>query len=111
MPIYEYEPIGHDCFICEGRVEALQGVSDAPLQYCPTCGLEVRRVISRASIKIEKGMSPDKAAERGFATFKRSGKGTYERIAGEGPNVISASEDSGAKPKKAKKVVDLDEPG
>jgi putative FmdB family regulatory protein len=111
MPIYEYEPLNHDCFICEGRVEALQGISDEPLTYCPTCGLEVRRVVSRASIKVSSGMTPERAAQRGFTTFKRSQKGTYERIAGEGgPEMISATEDSNAGSKKTRKVVDLDNP-
>ncbi len=108
MPIYEYEPLNHDCLICSGRVEALQGVNDPPHEFCPTCGMEVRRVVSRANVKVERGMSADKAAERGFATFKRSGKGTYERVAGEGPEMVSATEDA---PQKVRKVVDLDQSG
>lgn len=87
MPVYEYEPDGHDCFICEGRVEALQSANDEPLKYCPTCGLEVRRVFSKASFKMA-GELPqmDKAGKRGFTTYKKAGGGFYERVDGsEGP--------------------------
>lgn len=82
MPIYEYEPDDRDCLMCEGRVEVLQGIEESALAYCPYCGLGVRRVISRASIKVEKGMSAEAAAKKGFTTFRRAGKGTWERVAG-----------------------------
>lgn len=94
MPIYEYEPDGRECFLCEGVVEVMQGVNDAPLQFCPTCGLEVKRIISRASFKVGSGMDADKAAEKGFATWKKAGKGVWEKVAGEGgPDVIRKPED------------------
>ncbi|OGT20484.1 MAG: transcriptional regulator [Gammaproteobacteria bacterium RBG_16_57_12] len=33
MPIYEYQ-----CNACHHQLEALQKISDAPLQECPACG-------------------------------------------------------------------------
>lgn len=84
MPIYEYEPEDRECFLCDGRVEVIQSVHEEPLKICPTCGLEVRRVISRPAFKIDNAVSADKAAERGFTTYKKVGQGQYERIAGEG---------------------------
>lgn len=113
MPIYEYEPEDRDCLICEGRTEVIQNISDPPLKYCPTCGLEVRRVVSRASFKLSTGTNPDKAAERGFTTFKKVEKGKWERIGGEGPDMIVGSkEDVAAVEAESKgtkkKVVDLD---
>src|SRR5687767_14437924 len=80
VPIYEYEPADHDCLMCDGRVAVIQGKDEEPLQYCPHCGLEVRRVISKASFKMSKG-SFDDAAKRGFTTFKRSEKGVWEKVA------------------------------
>ena len=40
MPTYEYS-----CSEC-GRFEAFQKITDDPLKACPTCGKEVRRLIS-----------------------------------------------------------------
>lgn len=92
MPIYEYAPEGHECLICDGRVEVMQGIKDEPLKFCPTCGLDVKRLISRPAFKIDSGVSADKAAEKGFSTFRRVGHGQYEKIAGEGgPSQFDAS--------------------
>jgi len=75
--------------MCDGKVEVLQGIHDPALEFCPTCGNEVRKVISRASIKIDSSVSADSAAKKGFSTFRKLEKGKYEKIAGEGPDIIS----------------------
>jgi putative FmdB family regulatory protein len=93
VPIYEYEPADHDCLMCDGRIEVMQGINDAALEYCPYCGLPVRRVISRASIQIAKGLPPDAAAKRGFTTFRKLERGRYEKVAGEGPEMIVKTSD------------------
>ncbi len=96
MPIYEYEPVGRQCLMCEGRIEILQSASEDALALCPWCGLEVKRVISRAEISMRSAKTDfDKAAKRGFTTFRRSESGVWERIAGDGADVIKR-EDSGA---------------
>ncbi|HVL38830.1 MAG TPA: zinc ribbon domain-containing protein [Fimbriimonadaceae bacterium] len=87
MPIYEYEPDDHDCLMCDGRVEVIQSMQDEPLRYCPHCGLNVRRIVSRASFKFDKA-SPDQAAKQGFTTYRRSGRGVWEKVAGEGADAI-----------------------
>ena len=104
MPIYEYEPRDHDCLICSGRVEVLQGIHEEPCQFCPTCGLSVRRVVSRASFELKRAVDPEKASRRGFTTYKKAQKGTYERIAGDGPEAFTSPD----APRKSRKVVDLD---
>lgn len=107
MPVYEYEPDDRDCFMCEGRVEVMQAASEEPLRHCPYCGLDVKRVVSRATFKLA-GEAPaqGKGGQRGFTTFRRAEKGVYERVDGEGPEIIAApKEDAPAKPKK---VLDLD---
>jgi putative FmdB family regulatory protein len=106
MPVYEYEPLDHDCLICSGRVEVLQGINDEPCEFCPTCGLTVRRVVSRASFALKRGTDPEKAATRGFTTYKKAQKGAYEKIAGDGPDALTSPDE--AKPKKSRNVVDLD---
>ena len=48
MPIYEYESAdqGEACEKCRVRFEWLQGISEPPLQRCPSCGKPVRKLIS-----------------------------------------------------------------
>lgn len=113
LPIYEYEPVDRDCLICDGRAEFMQSITDAPLEFCPTCGLEVRRVVSRATFKLTPNANPDKAATRGFTTYKKIEKGQWERVGGEGPDMIVGSKEdiaaveAEAKPKR--NVIDLDD--
>lgn len=111
LPIYEYEPDDRECLICDGRTEAIQGINDAPLKFCPTCGLEVRRVISRASFQIQKGVAAEKAADKGFTTYKRAEKGKWEKVGGHGPDMIVGSKEDmaavEAEKTPAKKVIDL----
>lgn len=111
MPIYEYEPDDRDCLMCEGRIEVIQEISEEPLKYCPQCGLEVCRVVSRASFKISRSSGADKAAERGFSTWKRAEKGKWEKVAGPGADmIVNSPEDFAAieAEKKPTKVLDLD---
>jgi putative FmdB family regulatory protein len=48
MPIYEYE-----CLSCGKRTEVLQKMDDAPLAACPTCGGEVKKLISAPSFQLK----------------------------------------------------------
>lgn len=82
MPIYEYEPANHDCLMCNGRIEVIQAIDEEPLKYCPYCGLDVVKVISKASIVSASKVDPDKAAKKGFSTFRKLEKGKWEKIAG-----------------------------
>lgn len=93
MPIYEYEKCDGDCEICPGRFDALQGINDDPLAYCPTCGLSVKRVVSPMRFAIDKTTNYDKAAKQGFSTYKKSEYGVWEKVAGEGVDAIVSSEE------------------
>ncbi len=112
MPIYEYEPEDRDCLICEGHISVIQGIHEDPLKYCPWCGLEVRRVVSRASFKISKEKSYEEAGKKGFTTFRRAEKGVWEKVAGEGPDVMAGTKEDmeaiEAEKISPPKVVDLD---
>ncbi len=44
MPTYLYE-----CDEC-GRFEKMQGIKEDPIEGCPTCGREVRRIIGAPGI-------------------------------------------------------------
>lgn len=89
MPIYEYEPDGHDCLMCEGRVAAIQPIGEEALRFCPDCGLDVKRVISRFSSQVSRGNPIEKGEKRGYDTYRKVEDGKWERIAGtRGPEMI-----------------------
>jgi putative FmdB family regulatory protein len=112
MPVYEYEPVDRDCLMCDGRFGVIQSVSEDALNVCPYCGMDVRRVISKASIKVAKDASPDKAGSKGFTTYRRVEEGKWERISGEGVDRVVGSEEDIAAVKqeqKPTKVWNVDE--
>lgn len=107
MPVYEYEPVDWDCAICSNRFEALQSIHEEALTHCPTCGLEVRRLISRAQIKVAKFHGAEHAGQKGFTTYKKVEEGKWERIGGEGADMIvgTAEDIAAVKEEKAAKPV------
>ncbi len=113
MPVYEYQPVDWDCLICQGRFEVIQSVTEQDLEFCPTCGMEVRRVISKAQIKVARTKDFDKAGEKGFTVFRRAEKGKWERVAGQGVDmIVGTPEDVAAveaEKQKPVKRVNLDE--
>lgn len=114
MPVYEYQVTeGEGCEKCRQPFQWLQALSDQPLAVCPDCGTAVSRVVSRASFRIGLDASPDKAAQKGFTTFKKAGRGTWEKVAGPGVDVIQGSEaeiQAAKAPASSSKVIDLDAP-
>ena len=51
MPIYEYQ-----CQSCHHELEALQKISDDPLEVCPECGAStLRKKISAAAFRLKGG--------------------------------------------------------
>ena len=98
--------------MCEGKFDVIQGIQDAPLELCPWCGLEVRRVISKAVIKIGGTVADDKAGKKGFTTFRKAEKGVWEKVGGDGPDVLMGSKEDiaavDAEKAPPKKVLDLD---
>ena len=105
MPVYEYEPDDRDCLMCEGRISVIQGIREEALKLCPWCGLEVKRVVSRASFKVATDSSPDAAAAKGFTTFKRTEKGVWEKLAGEGADYLVGTKEDVAAVEAEKKAV------
>lgn len=88
MPIYEYEPCEGNCTVCGGRFEIVATMSEPDLTECPTCYRAVRKVVSQAAFALDTKVNYDKAAQKGFATYRKAGKGQYEKIAGQGPSQI-----------------------
>jgi len=48
MPIYEYQ-----CLSCGKKTELLQRMNDAPLAACPSCGGEVKKLISSPAVQFK----------------------------------------------------------
>ena len=48
MPIYEYQ-----CNQCNERHEIIQKFSDTPLEHCPKCGGEMKKLISSPAIQFK----------------------------------------------------------
>lgn len=111
MPIYEYEPIGFPCTICDERFEVIQEIADDPLQYCPTCGMACRKLVSSVSFKIDKTPNATEAAKKGFTTWRKAGAATWEKVAGPGVDVIQGTPEQVEEiknPKAAEPVLRID---
>lgn len=98
MPIYVYEVIRDDNQDGE-TFEILQGFNDPPLTKHPETGQPVRRCLSAPSItgtwsdsKSKTRLSDKNLSAQGFTKYVKAGNGMYEKTAGKGPNLISASE-------------------
>ena len=101
MPIYEYVILNNDG--SEGETfEVLQKIADAPLKKHPQSGKPVRRIMSSPSVKKQysggpiKGDTSNKNLERlGFTKYQKSKAGTYEKILGDGPDIVKRGQQSG----------------
>jgi len=112
MPVYEYEHLYDECELCDFRFAAVQGVDEEPLRYCPSCGLEVKRVVSRIAVVKSSNFDAQKAAKHGFTTWRKSGEGQWEKVAGEGVDAIVGNPDDVAAVQEEKnkpRVRDLDD--
>jgi predicted nucleic acid-binding Zn ribbon protein len=91
MPLYVYQVVETDG--SEGEVfEVLQEMSEPPLTHHPENGKPVQRLLHAPSTlrRFGAGNLNDARLDRlGFTKYQRSGKGTYEKTAGKGPNIIT----------------------
>jgi putative FmdB family regulatory protein len=80
MPLYEYE-----CQKCGKRTEALQRFVDPPLTVCPTCGGDLKKLLSAPAVQFKgtgwyvtdyagKGSSGKSGSAEGKADRSDSGK-------------------------------------
>src|SRR5262245_13514346 len=98
MPLYVYQVITDDG--SEGAIfEILQDLNEAPLTHHPETGQPVQRLLQAPNVAgkftetgAKANMSPKNLERLGFTQYRRSGKGTYEKTAGQGPNVISGGD-------------------
>lgn len=92
MPIYEYQ-----CQSCQHQLEALQKLSDAPLQECPACRQPtLQKQISAAGFRLSGGGW----YETDFKTGKKknlTGNTAGDSTTSSGGNSSSTSTSSGSK--------------
>ena len=48
MPLYEYQ-----CKACDAKIEVIQKFADAPISVCPSCGGEMKKLISSPAIQFK----------------------------------------------------------
>ena len=95
MPTYEYK-----CSKCEHQFEAFQSITEEPVKKCPSCGGQVKRLISGGAGLIFKGS--------GFyiTDYKRAGeKKPSEKTEAKGEQK-KESKESSASSKTPKKTSD-----
>lgn len=88
MPFYEYQ-----CGECGHRLEVLQKISDAPLEYCPQCNAPaLKKLISASAFRL-------KGTGWYETDFKSSGKknGTSDTKSDAGKSSSGSEAPSGAK--------------
>jgi putative FmdB family regulatory protein len=65
MPIYEYKAVGKaHCKLCGDKFEVRQGINDEPLNRCPKCGAEVKRLVSRPFLCLRESLSQEETFDR-----------------------------------------------
>ncbi len=79
--------------MCDGRISVIQSIHEEALKYCPSCGLEVKRVVSRAVFKMAGAIPEDKASRKGYTTFRKAEKGIWEKVSGEGPDILAGTKE------------------
>ncbi len=81
MPLREYgvREGAEGCPYCRAGFEQLERIEQPPLNVCPKCGDPVERQVSTPRIHTMESHLHDRAKSAGFHTFKRIGKGEYEK--------------------------------
>jgi putative FmdB family regulatory protein len=94
MPIYEYQ-----CKACGKELEALQKISEVPLQDCPACGESaLKKKISAAAFRLKGGGWYETDFKTGD---KKNLAGGSDSSSSSGPSEKSATSGSGDSTKTA----------
>lgn len=81
MPIREYSCVdpGNCCDHCRTGFERVEAIDAPALETCPRCGGRVERQLSAPSVGRSESGLHDRAKSAGFTTYKKTGKGEYEK--------------------------------
>lgn len=95
MPIYEYE-----CKACGHRLEAIQKISDQPLQDCPECAsAELARLVSAPSFRLRGGgwyETDFKTGNRRYGTQKEGAAASGDKPAADSKPATKPKSDTTA---------------
>jgi len=75
VPIYEYQAVQPErgCDRCRRIFEVIQGISEPPLEECPFCHQEIRRLISRCHAAVIEQSEESLKTERQIKEYEQAG--------------------------------------
>lgn len=81
MPIREYTAVdtGNCCRHCRDGFEEMESMDAPAKETCPRCGGKIARQLSAPSVGGSQSGLHDRAKNAGFTTYKKLGKGEYEK--------------------------------
>jgi putative FmdB family regulatory protein len=81
MPLREYAVIDpkQGCDHCRKSFERVEQIDTPALETCPRCGAKIERQLSAPQIGHSESGLHDRAKNAGFTTYKKTGKGEYEK--------------------------------
>lgn len=81
MPIREYTAMDpkQSCDHCREGFEEVETLEASARETCPRCGAKVQRQLSAPSVGASQSGLHDRAKSAGFTTYKKTGKGEYEK--------------------------------
>ena len=93
MPLYVYEVLNDDGSVAE-TFEIIQKITDEPLITHPVTGQSVRLTMQAPYVakktfgELPKSDLSDRNLEKlGFTKYKKSSKGGYDKVVGDGPEL------------------------
>jgi putative FmdB family regulatory protein len=81
MPIREYTATDpkKSCAYCRDGFELMERLNADALADCPECGSAIQRQLSAPNVGGSNSGLHDRAKSAGFTTYKKLGKGEYEK--------------------------------
>ena len=81
MPIREYIAVDpkKSCAFCKAGFEEMETMEAPAMETCPQCGGKVERQLSAPRVGASGSGLHDRAKNAGFTTYKKTGKGEYEK--------------------------------
>jgi putative FmdB family regulatory protein len=102
MPLYEYE-----CDACGRRFERIQKFSDPPVEKCPSCDGNVRKLLSSPAIQFKgSGWYITDYAKKGGAATSDSAKSDADKASTDGGGAADKAAAPGASADKTDKAAD-----
>jgi len=81
MPIREYKAVDpkKSCSFCREGFERVEPMDCPVFPFCPECGMPVERQLAQSRVGASKSSFISRAKSVGLTTYKKVGKGEYEK--------------------------------